>query len=257
MILSEREIQAAIRRGSISIRPEPPDTSTPEKGSPWSSTTLDLHLAPELTEWQKSKDGADVTFKPPDDPEFDLDQLIQKYAKVFTIPPEGFRLSPGQFVLGWTAERIRLPSTSRLAARVEGKSSLARLGVGVHVTAPIIHAGFGVKTGDHHLRRQSDPSRNLPPRVVPPHPEAADEDMPVSVRGSPRNAGEGIPRPVRRPRFSATASRVESPAAEGRVDLRILPDWRTSRPVVTLSVMTARNHWPVWRFRNRHHLGGT
>src|SRR5262245_59906256 len=32
---------------------------------------------------------------------------------------------------------------SRLAARVEGKSSLARIGLGVHVTAPTIHAGFG------------------------------------------------------------------------------------------------------------------
>jgi len=40
-------------------------------------------------------------------------------------------------------ERIQLPPASRLAARVEGKSSLARLGLGVHVTAPTIHAGFG------------------------------------------------------------------------------------------------------------------
>jgi dCTP deaminase len=37
---------------------------------------------------------------------------------------------------------------SKLAARVDGKSSLARLGIGVHITAPTIHAGFGVKTGD-------------------------------------------------------------------------------------------------------------
>jgi dCTP deaminase len=36
-----------------------------------------------------------------------------------------------------------LPFRSRIAARVEGKSSLARLGLGVHVTAPTIHAGFG------------------------------------------------------------------------------------------------------------------
>jgi dCTP deaminase len=45
--------------------------------------------------------------------------------------------------LGWTKEKIKLPHTSRIAARVEGKSSLARIGVGVHVTAPIIHPGFG------------------------------------------------------------------------------------------------------------------
>jgi dCTP deaminase len=65
-----------------------------------------------------------------------------------TIPTEGYELLPGRFVLGWTAERIQLPHRSRLAARVEGKSSMARLGLGIHVTAPTIHAGFGIKEGD-------------------------------------------------------------------------------------------------------------
>jgi dCTP deaminase len=53
-------------------------------------------------------------------------------------------LKPRSFVLGFTREIIQLPVRSRIAARVEGKSSLARIGVGVHVTAPTIHAGFGV-----------------------------------------------------------------------------------------------------------------
>jgi dCTP deaminase len=52
-------------------------------------------------------------------------------------------LQPKEFILGWTIERIQLPHASRIAARVEGKSSLARLGMGVHVTATTIHAGFG------------------------------------------------------------------------------------------------------------------
>src|SRR5665213_2415693 len=51
-------------------------------------------------------------------------------------------LSPKSFILAWTKEKIKLPITSRLAARVEGKSSLARLGLGVHINAPTIHAGF-------------------------------------------------------------------------------------------------------------------
>jgi dCTP deaminase len=50
--------------------------------------------------------------------------------------------------LGWTLERIYLPHTSRLCARVEGKSSLGRMGLGVHVTAPTIHAGFGHNKDD-------------------------------------------------------------------------------------------------------------
>jgi dCTP deaminase len=53
-----------------------------------------------------------------------------------------FLLVPRRLLLAWTRERLALPLTSRLAARVEGKSSLARLGVGIHITAPTIHAGF-------------------------------------------------------------------------------------------------------------------
>jgi dCTP deaminase len=45
-------------------------------------------------------------------------------------------------VLGWTKEKVKLRSPARVAARVEGKSSLARLGLAIHVTAPTIHAGF-------------------------------------------------------------------------------------------------------------------
>jgi dCTP deaminase len=37
---------------------------------------------------------------------------------------------------------VTLVSHNRIAARIEGKSSLARLGLGVHITAPTIHAGF-------------------------------------------------------------------------------------------------------------------
>jgi dCTP deaminase len=57
-------------------------------------------------------------------------------------------MEPGMFLLGWTVEKIQLPHTSRIAARVEGKSSLARIGIGVHVTAPTIHAGFGYRKDD-------------------------------------------------------------------------------------------------------------
>ena len=51
-------------------------------------------------------------------------------------------MEPHGFILGWTKEYLELPVNSRLAARVEGKSSLARIGLGVHITAPTIHAGF-------------------------------------------------------------------------------------------------------------------
>lgn len=67
-----------------------------------------------------------------------------QWAEKVTVGASGFRFGEkGQFLLAYTRERICLPHTSRIAARVEGKSSLARLGVGVHVTAPTVHAGWG------------------------------------------------------------------------------------------------------------------
>jgi dCTP deaminase len=83
----------------------------------------------------------------PSDPEFNATTL----ASALATPEDcsnGFEIQPGMFLLGWTVEKIQLPHTSRIAARVEGKSSLARIGIGVHVTAPTIHAGFGYRPND-------------------------------------------------------------------------------------------------------------
>jgi dCTP deaminase len=115
---------------------------------------LDLRLHPELTLWRPpGRDGAEVTFLHPDHPAFDFEKLLEKYAQKRFIPEgEMYELHRGDFVLGWTLEEIQLPSASRIAARVEGKSSLARLGIGIHVTAPTIHAGFGVKRNDPTYR---------------------------------------------------------------------------------------------------------
>ena len=56
-----------------------------------------------------------------------------------TIPP--YRSYPWHF-LGQTRSRVALNREHKIAARVEGKSSLARLGLIVHLTAPVIHCGF-------------------------------------------------------------------------------------------------------------------
>src|SRR5688500_4988808 len=57
-----------------------------------------------------------------------------------TRPDEAFILHPGEFVLGSTYEQITLPDD--IAARLEGKSSLGRLGLLTHSTAGFIDAGF-------------------------------------------------------------------------------------------------------------------
>jgi dCTP deaminase len=59
---------------------------------------------------------------------------------VKVAPDEPFILHPGEFVLGSTYERVVLPDD--LVARLEGKSSLGRLGLLVHATAGFVDAGF-------------------------------------------------------------------------------------------------------------------
>lgn len=62
-------------------------------------------------------------------------------AKVWVQPGDEFWIVPGTFVLATTVERISMPFD--LVARIEGKSSVGRLGVIVHATAGFIDPGFG------------------------------------------------------------------------------------------------------------------
>lgn len=137
MILSDREIRAAIGRKALSINPLPPDDA-------WTSTAVDLTLAKELASWvDPGGDGLDVSFCPGHS-NYNYESLRKKYTNSITIGEDGYLFKPGMFFLGWTKEKLKLPYESR----VEGKSSLARLGIGVHITAPTIHAGFGYKPND-------------------------------------------------------------------------------------------------------------
>ena len=145
MILCDREIRAALARQAIRITPDPTVDA-----SLWSSTALDLHLGDHLSRWDFTRPGAPACFSPAD-PDHDLLDLIARFTHSQVIPETGARLEPGSFWLGWTLQAVQLPHRSRIAARVEGKSSLARLGMGVHVTAPTVHAGFGYNDRNPHL----------------------------------------------------------------------------------------------------------
>jgi dCTP deaminase len=139
MILSDREIWAALDRGVVKITPSPPPTS-----ERWSSTALDLTVDGRLEVWNSIGGPGAATIIDPGDANFNVTALAGRHARLEDCSG-GFVIEPGMFLLGWTIELIQLPHTSRLAARVEGKSSLARIGIGVHVTAPTIHAGFGYR----------------------------------------------------------------------------------------------------------------
>ncbi|MGH6829266.1 MAG: dCTP deaminase [Rhizomicrobium sp.] len=135
MILTDREITLALDTRQLVIAPRPEIDAL-------ASTAIDLTLDDDALEWMPLSSGFQI--RPGHkDYKYSLASRFQKPVKV-----TGYTLGPRAFLLGWTKERVTLPVRSRLAARVEGKSSLARLGIGIHITAPTIHAGFGDRAPD-------------------------------------------------------------------------------------------------------------
>jgi dCTP deaminase len=128
MILTDREIQIALECRQIVINPAPEPTA-------FSSTSLDLTLAAEGLVW-RAHPGQPIR---PGTQGYRYTDTVNRQERVRL---SGHTLRPQAFLLAYTHESVHLPITSRLAARVEGKSSIARLGIGIHVTAPTIHAGF-------------------------------------------------------------------------------------------------------------------
>jgi dCTP deaminase len=83
----------------------------------------------------------------------DLTELVD-------VGEEPLILHPGEFVLGSTTEKVTLPDD--LVARLEGKSSLGRLGLLIHSTAGFVDAGW-----DGHLTLELSNVANLPITVYP------------------------------------------------------------------------------------------
>jgi dCTP deaminase len=136
VILTDREIKLAIEKRQIVIDPRP-------QAQAFSSTTVDLVLDPNITAFiERNVDEAQLIIDP-GHPDFQSEQtLAQIYEKRVIDFHNGYLLKPNSCVLAWTQEYVKLISSSRIAARVEGKGWLTRLGLGVHVTAPTIYPGF-------------------------------------------------------------------------------------------------------------------
>ena len=90
----------------------------------------------------------------PSRPQEDLTELVE------VADDQAFILHPGEFVLGSTLERVRFGHD--LVARLEGKSSLGRLGLLIHSTAGFVDAGF-----DGHLTLELSNVANLPIAIYP------------------------------------------------------------------------------------------
>ncbi|MGA8496323.1 MAG: dCTP deaminase [Xanthobacteraceae bacterium] len=132
MILTDREIQKLLKKGLISIEPNPPIDA-------YDSTAVDLTLDPLIRVFRTSVPGLIID---PSAPGYKAAELIRSATDPLTISDQGWELPRGTLVLAWTRERVDLSFKGKVAARVEGKSGLARIGLGIHVTAPTIHAGF-------------------------------------------------------------------------------------------------------------------
>src|SRR5918912_874119 len=122
MILSDRDIRAELESGRVVIDPFDRDCLQP--------SSVDLHVDSQFRVFANSRyPFIDVRQEMPD-----LTELVE------VKPDEPFILHPGEFVLGSTLERVVLPDD--LVARLEGKSSLGRLGLLIHSTAGFIDPGW-------------------------------------------------------------------------------------------------------------------
>ena len=88
-------------------------------------------------------------------PYIDVKQAQEDLTELVEVGREPFILHPGEFVLGSTLERVRLPDD--LVGRLEGKSSLGRLGLLIHSTAGFIDPGW-----DGHVTLELSNVANLP-----------------------------------------------------------------------------------------------
>ncbi len=126
MILSDRELRARLESGEIVIE----TLDDPELQI--QPASIDLRLGDSFVAYRLPH----VSCIDARDPE-----SVEGYTHTVTIAPgEAYTLHPGEFVLGSTKERVRVPHD--LVARVEGRSSIGRLAVVVHATAGFIDPGF-------------------------------------------------------------------------------------------------------------------
>lgn len=142
MLLSDRDIKAELESGRIGLTPSEPEMVQP--------SSVDVRL----DRYFRLFDNHKYAVIDPSQDQPELTRLIE------VNPEEGFILHPGEFVLGSTYELAKLPDD--IAARLEGKSSLGRLGLLTHSTAGFIDPGF-----EGHITLELSNVSTLPIRLWP------------------------------------------------------------------------------------------
>ena len=142
MILSDRSIKEALAEGRIVV--DPLDESCIQPSS------IDLTLDPRFLVFLNHTRSI-----------IDVKQDLSDLTELVEVPEDTpFILHPGEFVLGATFERVAVPDD--LVARLEGKSSLGRLGLLIHSTAGYVDAGF-----DGQITLELSNVANLPITLYP------------------------------------------------------------------------------------------
>ena len=142
MILSDHTIREQVAAGRIVIEPFDPGCVQP--------SSVDLHL-----------DSFFRVFRNHTMAFIDVKQNLEELTELVSVAPDDrFILHPGEFVLGSTYEVCTLPDD--IAGRLEGKSSLGRLGLLTHSTAGFIDPGFS-----GHVTLELSNVANLPIMLFP------------------------------------------------------------------------------------------
>ncbi|GAB1822893.1 dCTP deaminase [Herbidospora sp. RD11066] len=142
MLLSDRDIKAEVERGRVRLTPYDPDMIQP--------SSIDVRLDRMFRVFENHRyPHIDPSIEQPD-----LTRLVEPETD------EPFILHPGEFVLASTYEVISLPDD--IASRLEGKSSLGRLGLLTHSTAGFIDPGF-----DGHVTLELSNVATLPIKLWP------------------------------------------------------------------------------------------
>ncbi len=125
VLLSDRDLREAIKNGHLAVDPLDPASNRVQPAS--IDVTLGRHFRVFHGHTRSHIDPA---------------RPMPGLTKAVRSDDGGFILHPGEFVLGTTVEHFTLNPEAPLAGRLEGKSSLGRLGLLVHSTAGFIDPGF-------------------------------------------------------------------------------------------------------------------
>jgi dCTP deaminase len=167
MILSDKDIKAHLKSGKISVEPLFPNSIQP--------ASIDLHL------------GADfLVFKTDQhtciDPKEPLDDIMER---VSINDKKQFIIHPGQFALGMTYEIVGV--SNGMVGRLEGKSSLGRIGLIIHATAGYLDPGNKLK-----MTLELHNIANLPIKLYYKMPIAQMSYTPLSSEAEKPYGKEGL-----------------------------------------------------------------